>query len=332
MTVKALKSGDVQSIEKTKSTAVEQLVEAAGEYIDAAKSNATKKAYSSDLQCFSDFCALHHFEELPALPATVALYITELAEKGKAPSTISRRLTAISQAHKFARLQSPTTSPEVIEVNKGIRRKKGVAQRQAKPLVLSQLKKVLDAIRCSFLGRRDKAILLVGWAGALRRSEVVSLDCDDVSFVEEGMVVRISRSKTDQEGEGYKIGVPFGRDEKYCPVKRLQHWIDLAKIENGPLFFGIGTPGKKFHADVEHKRLSAQAINRIICKRMKDAGMSSKGYSGHSLRAGFVTSAAAAQIPEHMIQHHTRHRSAKVLRGYIREGGLFVQNSLSTLL
>lgn len=329
---KALKSGDAQSIEKTTSNNVQKLVDAAGEYVEAAKSDATKKAYKADLECFVRFCNTHNVESVPALPATVALYITHLAQESKAPSTISRRLTAISQAHKFARLQSPTTAPEVVEVYKGIRRKKGVAQRKAKPLVLSQLKKCLESTRCSFLGRRDKAVLLVGWAAALRRSEIVALDFEDIDFVEEGMTVRIVRSKTDQDGEGYKIGIPFALDERYCAVKHLEHWILLAKIETGPLFFGIGTPGKKFHVDVERKRLSAQAVNRIIVKRMKQAGLPTTGYSGHSLRAGFVTEAAKSESPEYLIQAHTRHRSAKVLRGYMREGNLFSSNPLSILL
>jgi len=242
-------------------------------------------------------------------------------------------LTSISQAHKIADHPSPTRAVEVAEVFKGIRREKGTAQKRAKPLVLPELKKVVDSMRPSFLGRRDTALLLVGWAAALRRSELVALDFEHFEMVEEGLILTIRRSKTDQEGAGFKLGIPFARDSRYCPVKRLAHWVELARISAGPLFFSIGTPGKKFHAKItDRKRLSAKFVNEIIKKRVAEAGFKPDGYSGHSLRAGFVTSAAKVETPEHLIQCHTRHRSTKVLRDYIREGSLFDSNPLAIML
>lgn len=336
--VKALRSGDSRKIakhkQKTQIQEIKDLTDSARDFLNSSKSDATKQAYRSDWKSFSSWAESRSLDPLPAKPATVALYITWLAaKKGRKPSTISRVLTSISQAHKAANLDTPTRSLEVVEVFKGIRRKKGTAQKRAKPLVLSELKKAVDSTRPTFLGRRDRALLLLGWAAALRRSELVALDRENIEFVEEGMIVQIVRSKTDQEGQGYKIGIPFAKNEKYCPVKILMSWIELAAIKAGPLFFSVGTPGKKFHTDVdEPRRLSAKWVNAIIKKRVEQAGLSPVGYSGHSLRAGFVTSAAKMEAPEHVIQIHTRHRSTKSLRGYIREGSLFASNPLSVML
>lgn len=322
-----------EKISKDKNRDLPDLAKKAVEYLESSKSEATKSAYRSDWIRFVDWAEQRDLDFLPSNASTVAMYITWLAESGLAVSTISRALTSISQAHKAAKIDTPTRALEVVEVFKGIRRKIGTAQRHAKPLLLSELKKVLDSLRPTFLGRRDAALLMLGWAGALRRSEICLVDFEDLDFVDEGMILTIIRSKTDQEAEGYKIGIPFGRDEKYCPVKRVQHWIALAKIEKGPVFFSVGTAGKKFHTDVSNpKRISARYVNSIIKKRVQQAGFSPLGYSGHSLRAGFVTSAAKMETPEHLIQIHTRHRSTKVLRGYIRLGSLFAENPMSTML
>lgn len=331
---KISKSGDFQATEiQTTKTSKQELTHEAREYMDASKAPATKKAYRSDWKTFTTWVADQGLEPLPAAGSTVANYITYLAEAGRAPSTISRALTSIAQAHKTLDMVSPTTSPEVANVYKGIKRTKGTAQKRAKPLVIAELKRLCDNMRPTFLGRRDKALVLLGWAGALRRSELVALDLDHVDFVDEGMTILIASSKTDQDGAGYKLGIPFAADKNYCPVLKLKHWLDLAVIVRGPLFIAVGTPGKKFLATVdEPRRLAASAVNTIIKRRLKQAGMNAAGYSGHSLRAGFITTAAAQETPEYLIQAHTRHRSAKVLRGYMRDGNLFASNPLSILL
>ena len=330
---KALKSGGSPKSETAITTELAELTARAGEYLDKSKSDATKRAYTSDWRIFTTWTAKHRRRTLPATAETVALFITDLADSGRAASTISRVLTSISQAHKIAGHASPTRSPEVTEVYKGIRREKGTAQKRAKPLVLPDLKKVLSSIRPSFLGRRDTALLIVGWAGALRRSEIVALDREDIDFVDQGMILTIRKSKTDQEKAGYKLGIPFAREDTYCPVKKLAHWLELARITAGPIFYSIVTTGKKFHAEIDDpKRLSAKFVNAIIKKRIQQAGINPAGYSGHSLRAGFITTAAKMQVPEHMIQLHTRHRSSKVLRAYIREGNLFESNPMGALL
>lgn len=328
-----LKSGDCQQIDTATETTISKLRDDARELADRSISEATKRAYKKDLALFVTWADSNNFEALPAEPETVALYITHLHNLGRKPATISRYLTSISQAHKIADLRTPTNAPEVVACYKGICRTAGTAQKQARALVLADLKKVISHIPPHAIGRRDAALLLVGWAGALRRSEIVALDFGDIDFVSEGLILTIQKSKTDQERKGYKIGIPFGRDPKMCPVKRLQHWIGLAGIAEGPIFFGIGTPGKKFFADCAKRgRLSARSVNIIIQKRTEQAGLAKTGYSGHSLRAGFCTSAAAAKIPEHIIRFHSRHRSPVSLSGYIREGKMFEENSLSILL
>lgn len=313
--------------------ALEQLEQKAIELINSSKSDSTKKAYESDWKLFSLWARAQAKDFLPATPETIVLYCTHLHELGRLPSTISRALTAISQAHKIMDFESPTRSTIVGELLKGIKRTNMTPKRQAKPLLLAELKKIVD-LRPSYLGLRDKALILIGWAGALRRSELVALNVDDISFVAEGMTVLIKRSKTDQEGDGYIIGIPFAQNESICPVLALQKWIDLSKISKGALFFGVGVSGKgRFHIDMVHpKRLSGRSVNLIIKRRLIQAELSARGYSGHSLRAGFITSAAERETPENLIQIHTRHRSTKILRGYIRRGGVFKNNPLSVLL
>ena len=303
------------------------------QYLEKSKSSATKRAYASDWKAFSAWAVALDLSPLPASGATVANYIAHLAASGRAPSTISRALASISQAHKLLDIDSPTKLPEVVNVNKGIRRDKGIAQKRAKPLLLADLKKVCDKIEPSFLGKRDRALILIGWVGALRRSEVVALDLDNIDFVDQGLILEISRSKTDQEGASYKIGIPFASDKKYCPVEHLKRWIKLTGIKSGPLFLSGGTPGKQFFIDLEgSRRLSAAMVSTIVKKRVNRAGLNPAGFSGHSLRAGLITSAAQKKIPEFLLKSHTRHRSSEVLRSYMRSVDLFDENTLNLLL
>ena len=314
---------------------IDRLDKRARNYQTQSRSDATKSAYQSDWANFEQWCWGTGLCAVPAESSTVRRYITHLADIGRAVSTISRAMTSISQAHRVLNLPPPTAHPEVCETWKGIRRAIGTAQIRAKPLVLADLKRVIDAMRPNFLGRRDSALLLIGWAAALRRSEIVALRRHDIDFVPEGMVITIRRSKTDQTREGYRIGIPFAQEERYCPTKAIQKWIDLARIDTGPLFFRIGMGGKRFHCDVPSKDretpLSDRMVNLIIRKAVGRAKIPTAGYTGHSLRAGFVTTAAKAQIPEALIQLHTRHKTSKVLRDYIRDGDLFNSNPLSII-
>lgn len=323
---------------------LDEIIDAVKKYLEASKSPSTRAAYKKDWGNFVSWCQLHKIDPLPASPVTVALYATFLAEIGRKIATISRSMTAINQAHRAFKCQPPNNSPEVIEVLKGIKRTHSVAQKKAKPLILTDLKKVLSRISPSFLGKRDRALLLVGWAGALRRSEIVALNLNDIDFVPEGCTVMIRRSKTDQIGEGVTLGLPLGKDPKVCPTMALKEWIEISGIESpkNALFPSLGNNGKRFaqkdclqdgfgNPSVK-KRLTARSVNIILERRMKKAGFTTRGFSGHSLRAGYITTAAKSKIPEYSIQVHTRHRSTRVLRGYMREMSLFDDNPLSMLI
>lgn len=302
-------------------------------FMDKSISEKTKKAYKSDWSSFTNFCEDNDLSPMPADPSTVSLYISHLAVDGKAVATIQRHLTTISQAHAAFRINSPTTDFDTVRTFSGIKRSLGTAQKKAKPIIWTQLVKIVNAMRPSIIGKRDRAMLMVGWSAALRRSEIVALEFADIEFVDEGMIVIIRRSKTDQEGEGFKIGVPWAKDKRLCPANSMKEFIDRSQISSGPLFFALGRKGKQFFMppSKDRHRLSPKSINLILSRRLKDAGIKPAGYSGHSLRAGYITTAAKAKIPEHLIQIHTRHASVKVLRGYIREGSLFTDNPLSVL-
>lgn len=312
---------------------LQELLERAESLALQAKSESTKRAYKKDFELFASWTSKNSLDHLPALPETVTLYITHMDKIGRAPSTIKRVLAAISQAHKLCGLESPTSSAQVSEVIKGIRRKRGTAQRQAKPLLASELRKIINVISPDVVGIRDKALLLVGWAGALRRSELVALNVDDIDQVEEGIVLTIRRSKGDQEGAGQKVAIP-ALDNEFCPVKALFKWLGLSKIKSGPVFCSVGFGGKnRFFTDITNeKRLGGQTVALRVKKYVKMIGYDPDQYSAHSLRAGWTTSAAAINAPDHVMMRHTRHKSLKTLLGYVRGGQLFTDNPLPLLL
>jgi site-specific recombinase XerD len=314
---------------------IDDLLARSRELAEQTKSPATKKAYASDLGTFIRWCSGRHVMSLPAIPETIAAYIVDCERNGLAISSLSRALCAISQAHKLAGHGSPTSDPRVREVLKGLRRKKGTAQNRAKPLVLEQLVRVLSKLGPSIIDLRDKALLAIGWSCALRRSEIVALKRKDVESVVDGLVVNIRRSKTDQEGEGRKIGIPFG-GEDFCPVEIIRRWLTIAQISEPerPIFFPVyrGSRSCLFVRRKTEEQLSDRSVSLIVKRALETAGYDAAGYSGHSLRAGFCTSAAASGVPEHEIMSHTGHKSSKIMRGYIREGSLFAVNPLNILL
>jgi len=176
------------------------------------------------------------------------------------------------------------------------------------------------------LGIRDKALLLIGFAGGFRRSELVALDVEDLEFCPEGLVINVRRSKTDQEGEGRKVGIPWGQHTITCPVKALQSWLHEGNITEGAIFRPLTR-----HKQILSSRLTAQSVAKVVKRCAKSAGLDPNLYSGHSLRAGLVTSAAMADVSENIIMRQTGHRSSETLRSYIREGDLFQKNVLPWL-
>jgi len=303
------------------------LVETACEFASASTAASTRRAYTSDWRSFCSWCSGFGFETLPASPETVALYVTTLASSGRRPSTIARALASISVVHSMAGHESPTASARVKLTMKGLRRRLGVAQAQKSPLVASQLRTVLSAIPDGLSGARDRALLLTGFSGGFRRSEIVNLNAEDLSFTADGLVITVKKSKTDQEGRGRTVGIPYGSTPGSCPVRALRRWLDQAGITKGPVFRAVGRWGR-----VGERRLSDQVVARIIKKHVAALGLDADQYAGHSLRSGLATSAAAAGKSERAIMDQTGHRSVTMVRKYIRSGSLFHDNAAAGLL
>lgn len=301
------------------------LADQAHGYLAAAKAENTKRAYRSDWADFTSWCQGQSFAAMPAAAETVALYITHLAAFAK-PATIQRRISAISQAHQAAGYDSPTHTAAVRGVWAGIRRTKGVAQRGKAALLTTDLRAMLDGLDESPLGVRDRALILLGYSGAFRRSELVCLDLADLDFNMNGLTVVLRRSKTDQEGEGEKKGIPYGSCPDTCPVRSLQTWIQVAGIALGPIFRSVNR-----HGQVGEKRLTAQSVALVVQKRAEAAGLDPGKYAGHSLRAGMATQAAIAGASERSIMRQTGHRSTAMVRRYIRDGNLFRDNASGML-
>lgn len=290
----------------------------------AANSKATRtwKAYQADLRDFSAWCGSHDLMSLPAMPETVAAYLTYLAPLCKV-STIQRRLSAISQQHAAAGFDSPTKTAVVRLTVQGIRRIHAPEQtvRKVQPAVTSVIYKLVDQLGDSLIDRRDRALILIGFAGAFRRSELAQLLLTDITETDDGLRVRLRQSKTDQEGEGFVKGIPYGHEHKTCPVRAWKAWKEAAGITDGHAFRSITR-----HSKIGLS-LSDRAVAEIIKRRAKVAGLEYTEFSGHSLRAGLATAAAQAGVSERVIAKQTGHKSLPVLRGYIREGSLFTENA-----
>ena len=291
------------------------------EYVAAAIAPATRKAYQGDLKDFILWGGC-----VPCAPAALAEYIANRAH-AHSPFTIARRIVGISRAHSSLGLVDPSKSDLVRAVLRGLRRTQGKPQRQVAPVLREDLMLMLmlDQMR-GIKGIRDRALLLVGFAAALRRSELVGLNVEDLQFVKEGLLVHLPRSKTDQDGEGRKIAVPFGRTSA-CPVKAVQQWMDYAMISTGAVFRSVNKAGV-----VSGPRLTDQSVALIVKQYARALGLPAETYSGHSLRAGLVTSASKAGVSLVKIQQQTGHRSVAMLTRYIRDAQVFENNAAGLLL
>ncbi len=297
------------------------LSEEAKQYISNSKANNTKRAYGSDWADFTAYCLTNKAQALPARIETVIDYLTELSHTAKV-STINRRATAISQAHQAAGFQSPTHSLPVRALLRGIRKAKGTAQHGKAALLTEDIRAMIATLPGNMLGTRDKALLLMGFAGAFRRSEITSLIVEDLTFSRDGITVLLRRSKTDQEGEGRKVGIPYGANPDTCPVRAVEDWLQASGITTGPLFRSVNKGGR-----VQASRLCTNAIALIVKRIAEAAGLNPADYGGHSLRAGLATSAAMAGVEERVIMKQTGHRSVNMVRKYIRDGSLFRENA-----
>ena len=290
-------------------------------YAEQSTADSTKRAYSADWQHFTAWCEVHGLPSLPADVATLCAYLAECADEYKL-STIERRMSSIGKAHRLAGHPDPTKTEQTHLVMKGIRRKLGRAQTQKAPATVEPLRAMLGTLESSRAGLRDRALLLLGFAGAFRRSELVSLDVADLRFVAGGVEVTVRRSKTDQEGEGTVKGIPLGSNSATCPVRALRAWLAAAELVSGALFRPIDR-----HGNIKPERLSSSAVARIVKRCAGAAGLDAADYAGHSLRAGLATAAATAGVSERSIMAQTGHKSEAMVRRYIRRGSLFSDNA-----
>lgn len=296
------------------------LAEPVAEFVRESIAPNSRRAYASDLARF-----LAWGGSLPAADQLIAAYLAAHAET-HATSTLTRWLTSLAKAHRAAALADPTKSELVRSVLRGIRRTHGAVPLQAKPLLRDDLIVTLDAMDGSLRSIRDRALLLIGFAGGFRRSELVGLDAEDVEAVRQGVVLHLRRSKTDQFAQGRKIGIPHARG-RHCPIAALEVWLATAKIDSGPLFRPVNR-----HGYVSGDRLSGEAVSIVIRERLAAAGIEPDGFSGHSLRAGFATSAAQAGVSSWRIRQQTGHASDAMLARYVRDGELFIDNAAGVLL
>jgi site-specific recombinase XerD len=311
--------------EKGRSVVPLPLTEQVREYIRVSKAENTLRGYQSDWRHFCGWCDGRSLCPLPAFPETVAAYIAECAGRLKVGS-IQRRLNAIAEAHKAAALESPTHSAMVRNTMKGIRRRKGTAQDQKSPTLTDDIRLMIDSTDVGIIGVRDRALILLGFAGAFRRSEIVGLDVEDCNFGRDGLTVILRRSKVDQVCAGRKIGIPYGANPDTCPIRTLQSWLEQAAVGTGPLFRSINR-----HGQVQVRRLSGIDVARVVKKLVDRAGLDATKYAGHSLRAGHATSASIAGASERSIMNQTGHRSVQMVRRYIRDGNLSRENSAGKL-
>ena len=294
------------------------------------KANNTVRAYKSDFNDFGLFCAQNGLKSLPSEPKIVSLYLTHLSTKDLKMSTLKRRLVSIGVIHKLKGHYLDTKHPSIIENIMGIKRRKGSIQKGKKPLLINNLKKLINVIdnkkNEEIKKLRDRSIILVGFSGGFRRNEIVSLDFEDLEFMQEGLKINLKRSKTDQFGEGSVKGLPYFDSSQYCPVVSIRKWIEISKINSGPLFRRFNKGSK-----LSDNRLSNQTVALLIKNYLNIAGIESRNYSGHSLRSGFATSAAESGADERSIMAMTGHKSTEMVRRYIKEANLFKNNALNKI-
>ena len=307
---------------------LEEALDAAAGYAKASRSAATWRAYEADWKTFQGWC---HAVDLPALPATshtVALFIAAEAKLGRAPATLGRRLAAIRLMHIGAKYPSPHDAIEVDEVLRGIRRAWKRPPTQKAPAVDDEIKRMVDAVEPQTLrGLRDRALLLLGFAGAFRRSELVALDTDHLTAQDEGLSVLIASSKTDQEGQGQVVAIPRVPGSPYCPARAVADWLLVAGISQGPVF-------RRLHRGdtVGTSRLSPQSVALVIKELAAKVGLDPGRYAGHSLRSGFLTSAARNRASIFKMADQSRHKSLDVLREYVRNEERFEDHAAEGLL
>jgi len=284
--------------------------------LKSSKANNTLRAYKADFRDFALFCQQKGLNSMPSEPKIVTLYLTHLSKSSKY-STLKRRLASISVIHRLNGHYLDTKHPLITENLLGIKRVKGTYQKAKKPILINDLKLIINAIdkdKNQINRLKNRALLLTGFAGGFRRSELVGILLDDLEFVPEGVKIFVKRSKTDQSGEGMTKGIPYFSKPDYCPVISLKNWIQEGKIKSGKIF------------DMSDKNVAL-----TVKKYAEMAGLDQNRYSGHSLRSGFATSTAELGAEERSIMAMTGHKTTQMVRRYIKEANLFKNNALNKI-
>jgi site-specific recombinase XerD len=282
----------------------------------------TRRSYARDWERWEAYAFEHGASALPASPLVVAAYMAHLDAEGLAPSSLDVAMAAIVHRHRAARVALPSNDPVVRDVLAGIRARRGTRPRAKAPLSPADLRAMIEALPDGLLGARDRALLLVGFAAALRRAELVALDATHIAWHREGIIVHVARSKTDQLGEGADVPVHAALGQ-LCPVSALRAWLDVSKIVGGPIFRRVDRWGR-----VGTNALTGRAVALIVKKAAERAGLDADDLAGHSLRAGFATTAARAGANLAEIGRVTRHASEGMIRRYIRQGTAFERDPL----
>ena len=280
------------------------------------KAQNTLRAYQADFKDFSSFCVKNGFNPIPTEPKIIALYLTHLSSFSKF-STLKRRIASIKVVHRLKGHYIDTKHPIITENIMGIKRKLGVKQTSKKPILINDLKKIINVIdqeKYELKKFQNKALILIGFAGGFRRSELVSIEYENVDFVTEGVKITVTKSKTDQTGIGLTKAIPYFENKTYCPVTSLSKWIEYSNINKGKIF-----------------KVSDKTVALTIKKYASIAGLDNSKYSGHSLRSGFATSTAEIGADERSIMAMTGHKTTQMVRRYIQEANLFKNNALNKL-
>ena len=284
--------------------------------LKSSKSLNTLRAYKADYKDFASFCIKNGFKPMPSEPKIITLYLTHLSKSSKF-STLKRRLASISVIHKLSGHYIDIKHPIISENLMGIKRVLGSHQKAKKPILINDLKLIINAIneeKKEIKRFKNRSLILIGFSGGFRRSELVSIEYDDLEFVTEGIKIFVKRSKTDQSGEGMIKGIPYFKNKDYCPVIALKKWLEYSKIKNGKIF-----------------SISDKGVALIIKKYAELAGLDSGKYAGHSLRSGFATVSAESGADERSIMTMTGHKSTEMVRRYIKEANLFKNNALNKI-
>lgn len=319
---------DLVSVKTAYPAVLSSLIEDTMHYAAASRAGSTQLQYTKNWKGFLDFCEAHGLQSLPSTVQVVAVYLSSLAKASKAVSTVSSHLAAIKYFHDRNRISLNWSDPVLTEVMAGIRRSSTRKVIKAEAILPEDLTALVSTVSDGTSGLRDRAIMLVGFAGAFRRSEITALTVENIEFCDDGLVIHLDRSKTDQEGRGSEVCIPHSVNKTLCPVIALQAWLHASGIESGPVFRRISKTGL-----IGGDALSEEGIRLILAKAVEKSGLEASGrISPHSLRAGFCTTAALKGASLVQIGRHARHCSTQTTMGYVRVAERFKDHAGTGLL